>query len=152
MAEFIFDLLGDPIPPGFGKRGRPPHVVTDRKRQICVALLAFGKTEDDVAAALSITGPTLRKHYFRELKTRNSARIQVEAALMGKLMEESMEGNVSAIDKVFKRLDKHDQALVAARLSGFRKPDPLGKKDQARKDAKDMRGKYAPPEAPRLMN
>src|SRR5690606_34346331 len=36
-----FDLLGDPIPKGFGKRGRPPHVPNDEKRKLVMMLQAL---------------------------------------------------------------------------------------------------------------
>jgi hypothetical protein len=69
-----FNLLGDPIPENWGKRGRPPHIPTERNRNKVMMLLAFGWNTDRIAKALSITAPTLRKNYFRELKVRLEAR------------------------------------------------------------------------------
>ncbi len=65
-----YDLLGDPIPPHFGKRGRPPHVPTAENRQKMRLLLAFDLSNQRIARALGITGKTLSKHYFRELRQR----------------------------------------------------------------------------------
>lgn len=45
MSEEIlgrFDLLGDPIPEGFGKRGRPEHIPTVENRNKVRLLLALG--------------------------------------------------------------------------------------------------------------
>ena len=43
MAE-VFDLLGDPIPERWGKRGRPPHIPIERNRNKIRLLLALGWT------------------------------------------------------------------------------------------------------------
>lgn len=156
MTHFDFDLLGDPIPEGFGKRGRPPHVPTDEKRKIVIQLLAFGWTLEKIAAALSITPPTLRKNYFRELKAREEARARVEAACVNALMKQVDAGNVSAIDKMFKRLDKTDQAMMADRVAnrgGAVSAAPkLGKKEARKQAAGEITGKYAPPAAPGRLN
>ena len=69
-----FDLLGDPIPENWGKRGRPPHVTTERNCNKIRVLLALGWTNSRIAQALRITGKTLSKHYFRELRQRDEAR------------------------------------------------------------------------------
>lgn len=136
--EADFDLLGDPIPPNWGKRGRPPHVPTDEKRRLVIQLLAFDWTVERIAAALNITPPTLRKNYFRELKFRDEARARVEAKVLQKLMAEVESGNVSAMDKYLKRLDKHDLERMQAhqpRPSAEEKPERLGKKEAARQAA-----------------
>lgn len=155
--SFDFDLLGDPIPEGWGKRGRPPHVPTEEKRKLVMQLLAFGWTIEKIAAALGITPPTLRKNYFRELKVRAEARARVEARLIGSLMREAEAGNVSAIDKYFRRLEKADlDALadrVAHRVGGSAKAEKkLGKKEDLRRQAGEISGKFAPPAGPRLIN
>ncbi len=129
----ILDLLGDPIPEGFGKRGRPEHRVTEEKRKLVMQLQAFAWSQERIAAALSITPPTLRKNYFRELRAKLEARARVEAALLGRLFAEADAGSVSAIEKYLKRLDKADLGAV---VTSIRKPTKLGKKDQARADAR----------------
>jgi hypothetical protein len=150
-----FDLLGDPIPEGWGKRGRPPHTPTDEKRNQVIMLQAFGWSLEKIAAALSISPPTLRKNYFRELKARLESRARVEARLITKLMAQVEAENVSAIDKAFKRLEKADLAALGEQVANRGKTDkakPVGKKDQAQQAAKEVAGKYAPPAAPRLIN
>ena len=131
-----FDLLGDPIPEGFGKRGRPVHTPTDEKRRLVIQLMAFDWTLEQIAAALSITPPTLRKHYFRELRSRAEARFKVEAKLITALMSEAEKGNVSAIDKYQKRLDKHDARVPKSAQGKAPKVKPLGKKEEADRLAK----------------
>lgn len=159
MSDWDFDLLGDRIPDGFGRRGRPQHVVTLENRRKVMVLAAFDKNEDQIAAALSISTPTLKKHYFRELRSRLEARQKLEGKLLSALLSEVDKGNVSAIDKVFKRLDKHDMALLAMRVAdrgGDRErgqsAPAKGKKEKARDAAQQVGGKFAPPPAPRLIN
>jgi hypothetical protein len=133
MAE-SFDLLGDPIPEGFGRRGRPPHRVTDEKRKLVIQLQAFDWTMERIAAALSITPPTLRKNYFRELRAKAEARAKVDAALRQALWAQAEAGNLTAIKEYVKLLDKHDLAIAATVAP--RKQPKLGKKEAALVDAK----------------
>lgn len=151
-----FDLLGDPIPEGWGKKGRPPFMVTDEKRRLVKTLLAFDWSLEKIAAALNCTKPTLRKHFFRELKFRAEARARVDAKLISSLMAEVEKGNVSAIGKMFERLEKHDRQKLADHFSRAKpaKEPALGKKEQAKAAAQETAGgKYAPRPAPgRLFN
>lgn len=93
--------------------------------------MAFDKNEEQIAAALGISPPTLRKHYFRELRAKLEARQRLEGKLLASLIGEVDKGNVSAVDKLFKRLDRHD--LVSGRIAmptaKAKKPKP-GKKEQ----------------------
>lgn len=151
-----FDLLGDPIPEGWGKRGRPPHMPTEEKRRLVRQLLAFGWPIEKIAAAMTITPPTLRKNYFRELRYREEARAAVEGKLLSALMNEVEKGNVSAIDKYFRLIEKHDLKELAARVAHRpgqdAKPQKLGKKEQQSEAAKRVGGKYAPPPPPSFFN
>ncbi|GGA63807.1 hypothetical protein [Pelagibacterium lentulum] len=154
-----FDLLGDPIPEGFGKRGRPPHVPTEEKRKIVMMLLAFDWSLERIAAALSITPPTLRKNYFRELKVREEARARVEALAMGSLLDQVEDGNVSAIKELSRRFDQHDLRQLAdhikSRGRNEAKNDPqpkMGKKEQQKQAAGQVAGKFAPPPPPDMLN
>lgn len=151
-----FDLLGDPIPDNWGRKGRPPHMATDEKRRLVKTLLAFGKSLEEIGAALNCTPPTVKKHYFRELKFREEARARVEAKLIASLMAEVDKGNVSAIAKMFERLEKHDQKVLAASYQHTKRDKPeqkLGKKEQAAAAAEQVGGKFATPTGPgRLVN
>lgn len=130
----IFDLLGDPIPDGFGKRGRPPHQVDDKKRSKVILLTAIGRTMSEIAMALGISEPTLKRYYFRELKTREEAKFRVEATRLLKLYEGVEEGNVAANKELGKVLDKadRDEGPYGMRtLSPPQKKSKLGKKEEA---------------------
>lgn len=150
--DVVFDLLGDPVPDGFGKRGRPAHVPTDEKRRLVVQLLAFDWAPDRISAALAITPPTLRKHYFLQLKQKAEARARVEARLLNNLMAQSDAGSPSATEKYLKRFEKHDLVLLseAVQARGDRKPDKLGKKEERQLAAGEISGIFAVPAAPKL--
>src|SRR5207248_11126202 len=91
-----FDLFGDPVPENWGKRGRPQHVATQENRNKVSMLLAFGWNNERIARSLHITPPSLRKHYFSELRYRNETRDRLDAALAMTLWRQVEGGNVSA--------------------------------------------------------
>jgi hypothetical protein len=129
--------------------------VTDEKRRLVIQLQAFGWSLERIAAALSITPPTLRKNYFRELKAKAEARARVEAKLVGELMKLAEGGNVQAIDKYLKRLDRFDADALRDRVNnaGFKPSNGnLGKKERRQRAANAVDGKYAVPSGPRLVN
>ncbi len=99
MSE-IFDLFGDPVPSNWGGRGRPEHIPTQQNRNRVSMLVALGWSNARIAAALYVTQPTLRKHYFSELKFREVARDRLEAGVAMKLWEGVQAGNVSADPRV----------------------------------------------------
>ena len=129
-----FDLLGDPIPPGWGKRGRPQHIATEQNRNKVMMLLAFGWSNERIAKALSITAPTLRKSYSRELRYRDEARARLDAGLAFKLLQLAEAGNVAAAKEFRKVLERNDLVMPAAAPKP-EKPPKLGKKEQALVDA-----------------
>jgi hypothetical protein len=92
----IFDLFGDPVPSNWGQRGRPEHVPTQQNRNRVSMLVAAGWSNVRIAAALYITVPTLRKHYFSELHFRAVARDRLTANMLTKLWALFMDGNVAA--------------------------------------------------------
>ena len=107
-SEQAFDLFGDPVPRNWGGRGRPEHVPTEKNRNKVSMLVALGWSNARIAAALFVTQPTLRKHYFSELKFRDVARDRLTASLAMKLWEQVQAGNVGAMKEFQKFLDRND--------------------------------------------
>ncbi|MDR3474444.1 MAG: hypothetical protein P4M09_22575 [Devosia sp.] len=132
-----FDLLGDPIPDGWGKPGRPPHIATDRNRSKVIMLLALGWSNERIARSLSITPPTLRKVYFRELRVRDEARDRLLGSLFTRCWEGVQERNVGAIKEFQRMLERNDLLLGVPSVTRDKpKAEPkLGKKEQAQRDA-----------------
>lgn len=153
MGDWDFDLFGDPLPDGHRGRGRPPHVPTLESRQKCVLLAAVGKSPDEIAAALSITAKTLRKHYSRELREHDAAKLKVEGKLLVGLVREVDKGNVAANKELAKRLDKAGLKELSERMGNRKPPEksvPLGKKAQAKLDAKEASSRFRPRSGPLL--
>src|SRR5579883_3120809 len=106
-----FDLFGDPVPENWGRRGRPQHIPTLQNRNKVSMLLALGWSNERIARALRITPPSLRKHYFSQLRYRDEARDRMDAALAMKLWSMVESGNVSAIREFRDFVDRNDLML-----------------------------------------
>lgn len=137
MADFepAFNLFGDPIPDGMGKRGRPPHVPTQQNRNKIILLLAQGWPDARISGALGITVPTLRKYYFRELRTRDVARDRVEAIGLLTLWDQARAGNTAAMKEFFRRHDAAMEPIFADRVEAA--TDKLGKKERTKLEAEN---------------
>lgn len=138
------DLFGDPIPAGFGKRGRPPHVPTERNRNKVMLLLGVGWTPQRIARSLGVTMPTLRKHYFSELRHREAMLDRMKAGHLASLWEQMKAGNVAAAKEIGRILDRTDAALFGLGSDGDDEEAEeedrvpirrMGKKEQAQADA-----------------
>lgn len=145
-----FDLFGDPVPDGRGTRGRPAHVPTNENRRRVNMLMALGWSNERIAGALRITLPTLRRHYFSELKFRDVARDRLDMRRLELLFAEVEKGNVGAMKLLDRALEKSDLMLygqagpVARRAPA--KPAKVGKKEAAiaaaqRPDTSDALGR-----------
>lgn len=134
MAE-NFDLFGDPVPDGRGARGRPQHVPTMENRRRVNMLMALGWSNERIAGALRITLPTLRRHYFSELKFRDVARDRLDMRRVELLWAEVEKGNVGAMKQMDRFLEKSDLMLFGRSGGGPAKAPAkapkLGKKEAA---------------------
>jgi hypothetical protein len=130
-----FDLFGDLVPEGWGKRGRPQHIATLENRNKVNMLLAFGWNNERIARALGITAPTLRKNYFRELKFREEARDRLDSSLAMKCWEQVQAGNVGAMREFARLLERNDLMTYGQRsrpqAAPTKKEPKLGKKEAA---------------------
>ncbi|MGV0878055.1 AraC family transcriptional regulator [Martelella sp. FLE1502] len=141
MTEY-FDLFGDPDTFPSGRRGRPAHKVTRKSRNKVKMLLALGWSNDRIANAIDCSLPTLRKHYFSELKQRTSQRDRLEAWKFEKLFEQAEKGNVGAMRELDKAIEKNDRMLAAKVIRDAQGDDDapvpaekIGKKEKARREA-----------------
>jgi hypothetical protein len=134
-----FDLFGDPVPANHGGKGRPPHIPTTENRNRVNMLLACGWSNERIAGALRVTEPTLRKHYFSELKHRAVARDRLNAALLMKGYEGVQGGSATAIRLFMQLVERNDlmqygQTLQPRRTEKLEKPakaEKVGKKAAA---------------------
>lgn len=138
----IFDLFGDPVPTNWGGRGRPQHIPTVEYRNKVKLLLAFGWSNGRIANALAITEPTLRKHYFSELKFRSEQRDRMDASLAARLWKEVEAGSVSAMKEFRKLVEVNDRMEIERAMGSSPARDAVpadrpGKKDLDRRRAVD---------------
>lgn len=135
MSENL-DLLGDPIPDGFGGRGRPPHIPTVENRNLVRMLVAFEWDDERVARALRITRPTLRKHYFSELRHRDEAMDQLKAKMMQTTFDRAHAGDASMMRLAMKLFERHELDRLGLKAQHLQhqqaKAPKLGKKEAAR--------------------
>jgi transcriptional regulator with XRE-family HTH domain len=124
------DLLGDPIGEPKDPRGRDAHTATDKKRSYVLACVAANWTQEQIAAAIGVTGKTLRKYYSRELA---GGKAMLRAKLFVKLQEQVDAGNVSAMRLAHQLFEKAD--LTPERPVRPKREPKLGKKEQAALDA-----------------
>ena len=141
MADEQFDLFGDPVRLPGGRRGRPAHRACQKNRNKVMLLLAMGWSNERIANAIHCSVPTLRKHYFSELKNRDIQRDRFDAWRFEKAIEQADAGNVGAQRLLNQLVEKNDQQLATTRFRDAQEQGkgkaarPLGKKEQARRDA-----------------
>jgi hypothetical protein len=126
-----FDLFGDVVPDSWGRRGRPQHIPTHENRNKVSMLMAFGWANDRIARALSITLPTLRKHYFPQLRFRDEQRDRLDASLAMRLWKEVETGNVTAMKEFRKLIEKNDLMTYGQIAPPVETKEKLGKKEAA---------------------
>lgn len=102
-------------------------------------LQAVGRDRPQIAMALGLSVPTLRKHYFSELKRADAAAYRLEAAILSGLAREAENGSVAAMREL-DRLRQRAKIELADRLARGeagtepaqpQKSAPKGKKEQA---------------------
>lgn len=136
---------------------RPPFRPTAAHRRKVAAGVAGGMTQEQIAAAIGITKPTLEKYFRAELDTGAAVkRLEVIDALFAK----AKRGNVSAARTLFAlqpmvQKSKLDAAPADAGQADAA-PAPaaaprLGKKEIAQVHAQQVAaGRFAPSEPPKL--
>ena len=159
MADGIsgeVDLFGDPVIVREAKVGRPSHERTPENVKRVSMLFALGRSVAEVALAMNITQPTLRKHYFSEVQQREAMLFKLEAEGLGRLLDQARDGNTAATKALLARCDDVRMSRKAASLPKERrdraeKDKPIGKKEKAQQDALGVAGKFAPRSGPAEM-
>jgi hypothetical protein len=130
-----FDLFGNPYIAEPPRRGRPPHAVTKETRNRVSMLVALGWANPRIAGVLGVTLPTLRKHYFFELRQRDVARDKLEARRIEMAWQLAESGNVAALREFGRLLDRNDLMDAEAKFAADKQNEskatdkPRGKKE-----------------------
>lgn len=144
--------VADPLPlpmqtrPAKARRkaagGRPRHEPTGRSRDRVRILVAAGMGTAEIAVALGISEPTVRRHYAAELATGGAEK---RAELIERLYRTAMAGNTTALREMLAMIDKAALERVADTVdaraqsdAASRKPETPGKKEQAAEDARTI--------------
>lgn len=153
-SDADLDLFGDPVIYREAKRGRPEHVRTRRNASKAALLFAMGRSVAEVADALDITQPTLRKHYFSEVERRHAMLLKLEGDQLLKLHEAAGAGNVGAMKELLARADKAGLDLLSTRVTKRKdksQAKPKGKKEEQQEQAQGVGGKFATRAPPPLL-
>ena len=129
-------MFGNPVRNRKGLRGRPAFEVTDRNLNKVKLLLAAGWSIDRIANAIQCSVATLRRHFRFVLTEREKMRDRLEAERMMLAMEQAAKGNVGAMRQFGQLLDRNDRMEADRALAAKPKAEPVGKKVQARVDAR----------------
>lgn len=144
MADQNLSLFGWPEPEP-REAGRPEHIPTDENRNKIMMLLVFGMTNAEIAKAVGVSQPTLRKHYLQQLAQRRIARLQLDATRFAALYGKMLTGDVGANKELHKQLQDHDRKELAKAYGSQAQSAPrkaaepkAGKKQQAKQDAQEV--------------
>jgi hypothetical protein len=120
--------------PARNKGGRPQHEPTEKMRQQITLLAGLGLSQDGIAQVVGLTGPTLRKHYKKELASgAHQANAKVAASLYS-MATSSSKPNVAAAIFWLKTRAGWREAEAAPPFVEER-PPRLGKKEEANLNA-----------------
>ncbi|MFC3693112.1 hypothetical protein [Chenggangzhangella methanolivorans] len=126
------DIFGNPIEQAGERRGRPKHKPTEQSRMVVQVMSAVNKRNGEIAEAIGISEPTLRKAYKSEL---HNGRAQIRAEVLFRMMEQVRAGNVSAMNLILRQFDQADVTEAARYFDGAEPPQPrqtqIGKKEAA---------------------
>ena len=123
--------------------GRPPYQPTDEEREKVRVLKAGGMSNEAIAAALGISEPTLTKYFSSDIEV---GAAKVTAEIMMARYNSAKAGNVAAQNKVLELAG----AVRAQEKRAPAEPKP-GKKEERQAAAERVKGKFAPPEPPKLV-
>lgn len=113
--------------------GRPPHVPTDQTRRQVEMMVSFANTQEQIAAILGITEPTLRKHYEAELAI---GHVKANNAVAMNLFKQATKDDPKAIRAAEFWLERRAGWSVYIPVTpSAPKDEKLGKKEQALLDA-----------------
>lgn len=116
MSENL-DLFGWPVAEPRDKAGRPEHVRTEENVNKIMMLIAFGFKNSEVAAAIGVSQPTLRKHYFQALDQRRVAGLMLKAKHFEAVYTKAIvDRDSTMLKELGKLIEKHDLAEVASKF------------------------------------
>ncbi len=158
MADGIsgdVDLFGDPVIYRDAKVGRPEHVRTKENANKVSLLFACEYSVKEVAAAMGLSQPTFRKHYFHEIKQRKVAELKLTGLQLARLNEQAALGNVGAIKALNGLIERERTRNLSGAIKDRGKTQqrevklpPMGKKEEQQHAAQGISGRFSTRAAP----
>lgn len=155
MADGIsgrIDLFGEPLRETRDGPGRPEHCWSQENSNKINLMFAAGHDVKAAAKSIGISVPTLRKHYFAEVEKWRTARLRLEATQLNRLNKAAEAGSVAADKELHKRVEKGALRQLSDRIASRAEAKPkaqrIGKKEERKIAAAEVKGKFAPPPAP----
>ena len=118
-----FDLFGNPVRDGYGKRGRPAFEATEKDRNKVKLLLALGWSIERIANGLGISPATLKRYFRAELKGRAAMRDRLDARRFEIAMEQANAGNITALRELAAMIDRNDRMEIEREMGARAKAD-----------------------------
>jgi hypothetical protein len=131
-SESEKDLFGAPITQIRERWGRASFAKTKENQELVALLRAAGWSQGRIATYLGCDEKTLRKHFSRELQ--DGADL-IEGMALEVTLKKMRSGNSVATTRIFEIIDKGRVEPPAPKSKPEEKPEALGKKDQANRDA-----------------
>lgn len=130
------DLWGDPWVEPKDRRGRKAHRKNPQVAEKVAVLIATGSTQEEIAAIVGLSVPTLNKYYFKSLS--DGAAI-IRGVVNLSLVEEAKKGKVAAARLLIDQIEKGDASApmrrarraVQAQVQQTAERQPMGKKATA---------------------
>ena len=150
------NLFGDPVYPRKEGRGRPEHQWSRELSNRVLIAFALGRSVKQAAMAIGVSAPTLRKVYFSECEMRQAARERMEITQLTRLNAAAEAGNVAAEKELAKQIERLRTRELSYKMAGRQsaaepKAAPKGKKAQQKEAAAGVKGRFAPPDPPPMI-
>lgn len=135
-------------------RGRPAHVWNRQNSLRIINLFACGHEVQTVAKVIGLSQPTLRKVYFSEVADREVMALKVKGAQLERLTEAAIAGNVAAEKALAGMIQAEQVRVTGEKVKDRGKSEPvrkLGKKEERQAAADGVTGRFAPRQAPPML-
>ncbi len=118
-----FDLFGQPVREGFGRKGRPPYSPSEKDRNKVKLLLALGWSIARIGNSLGVSGKTIQRYFSPELKSREMMRDMLDARRFEIAMEQANAGNVTALKELGAMIERNDRMEIESAMGSKAKDD-----------------------------
>lgn len=128
-----FDLFGQPVREGYGRKGRPPYMPTEKDRNKVKLLLALGWSLTRIGNSLGVSSKTIQRYFSPELKSREMMRDMLDARRFEIAMEQANSGNMTALKELSAMIDRNDRMEIERKMGTKDSDDETPSQRQGKK-------------------